>query len=85
MSRRPNGTDNTTLLAYFVVVCLGGLSPVLVRITLRELPPLWGGFLRFGFGLGEVQRALVAASRDEEHDGDQRDGGAHGQELDRSK
>ena len=48
MSRRPNGTDNTTLLAYFVVVCLGGLSPVLVRITLRELPPLWGGFLRFG-------------------------------------
>jgi drug/metabolite transporter (DMT)-like permease len=48
VSRRPSGTDNTTLLAYFVVVCLGGLSPVLVRITLRELPPLWGGFLRFG-------------------------------------
>jgi drug/metabolite transporter (DMT)-like permease len=40
--------ERTTVVAFLFAVGLGGLSPVLVRITLRELPPMWGGALRFG-------------------------------------
>ena len=39
--------ERTTLLAFLVTVGLGGVSPVLVRVTLHELPPMWGGAIRF--------------------------------------
>jgi drug/metabolite transporter (DMT)-like permease len=39
--------ERTTLLAFLLAVGLGGLSPVFVRATLRELPPMWGGTVRF--------------------------------------
>jgi drug/metabolite transporter (DMT)-like permease len=46
--QRPDGNaDRTTLLLFLVVVGFGGLSPVLVRVMLRELPPMWAGFMRF--------------------------------------
>jgi drug/metabolite transporter (DMT)-like permease len=48
VSQKPaGGTDRTTLLLFLVVTGFGGLSPVLVRVTLRELSPMWGGFMRF--------------------------------------
>ncbi len=36
-----------TLLAFLLAVGLGGLSTVFVRVTLTELPPMWGGAIRF--------------------------------------
>jgi drug/metabolite transporter (DMT)-like permease len=47
VTQRLSSADRTTLLLFLVVVVLGGLSPVLVRVTLRELSPMWGGFMRF--------------------------------------
>src|SRR4051812_36891613 len=39
--------DSATLLAFLLAVVLGGIGPVMTRITLRELPPMWGGAVRF--------------------------------------
>jgi drug/metabolite transporter (DMT)-like permease len=40
--------DRLTLAAFLVATLLGGIGPVMTRITLREMPPMWGGALRFG-------------------------------------
>ena len=39
--------DSATLVAFVLAVVLGGIGPVMTRITLRELPPMWGGAFRF--------------------------------------
>ena len=39
--------DSATLIAFGLAVVLGGIGPVMTRITLRELPPMWGGAFRF--------------------------------------
>jgi len=40
-------SQRITLAAFLLAVVLGGLSTVFVRETLRELPPMWGGTVRF--------------------------------------
>jgi drug/metabolite transporter (DMT)-like permease len=39
--------DRITLIAFLLAVGFGGLGTVFVRVTLREIPPMWGGALRF--------------------------------------
>src|SRR5436305_9772652 len=39
--------NSATLVAFLLAVVLGGIGPVMTRITLRELPPMWGGAFRF--------------------------------------
>jgi drug/metabolite transporter (DMT)-like permease len=39
--------ETATLVAFLLAVVLGGIGPVMTRITLRELPPMWGGAFRF--------------------------------------
>lgn len=43
-----NKLDWPTLLAFFVVVVLGGSNAVAVRFSNLDLPPFWGASLRFG-------------------------------------
>src|SRR3990172_11508136 len=40
--------DKLTLLAFFLLVILGGSNAVAVRFSNLELPPFWGATLRFG-------------------------------------
>jgi drug/metabolite transporter (DMT)-like permease len=39
--------DRTTLAIFLLVTALGGIGPVFVRITFRELDPMWAGASRF--------------------------------------
>lgn len=39
--------ERVTLAAFLLAVCLGGIGPVFIRVMLREVPPMWGGFIRF--------------------------------------
>jgi drug/metabolite transporter (DMT)-like permease len=43
----PGLADRTTLGLFLLVIVLGGISPVFVRITFRELDPMWAGASRF--------------------------------------
>jgi drug/metabolite transporter (DMT)-like permease len=39
--------DHLTTGIFFTAIVFGGLNAVMVRFTLLELPPFWGGFIRF--------------------------------------
>jgi drug/metabolite transporter (DMT)-like permease len=51
--------DRVTLVAFLVAVCFGGIGPVFIRMLLREVPPMWGGFVRFS-GAAVLIAVLVA-------------------------
>jgi drug/metabolite transporter (DMT)-like permease len=40
-------SQRRTLVSFFVAVLFGGGNGVAIRVSNRELPPLWGAFLRF--------------------------------------
>jgi drug/metabolite transporter (DMT)-like permease len=40
-------TDRLTTGVFFTAILFGGLNAIMVRFTLLELPPFWGGLLRF--------------------------------------
>ncbi|UCC89359.1 MAG: EamA family transporter [Anaerolineales bacterium] len=42
-----SGPDSLTLIAFAVLVCLGGSNAVAVRFSNLELPPFWGAAIRF--------------------------------------
>jgi drug/metabolite transporter (DMT)-like permease len=41
------GVDNTTLVAFAVLILIGGSNAVAVRFSNQELPPFWGAAARF--------------------------------------
>jgi drug/metabolite transporter (DMT)-like permease len=41
-------TDGLTLLAFVLMLLLGGSNAVAVRFSNLELPPFWGATIRFG-------------------------------------
>ncbi|MGW8251328.1 MAG: DMT family transporter [Anaerolineales bacterium] len=45
---KTSGIDRLTLLAFAVVLLLGGSNAVAVRFSNLELPPFWGAAIRFG-------------------------------------
>jgi drug/metabolite transporter (DMT)-like permease len=51
-----------TLVAFFVVVILGGSNAVAVRFSNFELPPFWGAAIRFG-SAGVIFWAIVLLRR----------------------
>ena len=53
--RRP---DPLVLSAFLATVVIGGMNSIAVRISLRELPPIWGAVFRFG--IATVVVAVVA-------------------------
>jgi drug/metabolite transporter (DMT)-like permease len=53
--------DAAVLVAFLLAVILGGIGPVMTRITLRELPPMWGGAFRFT--LAAVLLAAIVLAR----------------------
>lgn len=54
--------DRTTLLAFTLIVLIGGSNFVLVRFSNRELEPFWGAAVRFGTA-SLIAFAIVAARR----------------------
>jgi drug/metabolite transporter (DMT)-like permease len=54
--------DRWTLVAFFVVVILGGSNAVAVRFSNFELPPFWGAAIRFG-SAGVIFWAIVLLRR----------------------
>ncbi|HSG45869.1 MAG TPA: EamA family transporter [Anaerolineales bacterium] len=42
--------DRTTILAFAIFVIVSGGASVAIRFTYAELPPFWGGVMRFAFG-----------------------------------
>jgi drug/metabolite transporter (DMT)-like permease len=52
--------EPTTLVVFAIVVILGGLSPVAVRYSNRELAPLWGGSLRLAAGAAILFAVVIA-------------------------
>jgi drug/metabolite transporter (DMT)-like permease len=61
--------DRITLLAFALVVVVGGSNAVAVRLSNLELPPFWGAGLRFGaaalifWGIVAARRLPVPARR----------------------
>ena len=55
-------SEQTTLLLFLFLVGLGGIGPVLVRVTLREMSPMWAGFVRFTVGAA-ILAAFVLVRR----------------------
>src|SRR5439155_1099067 len=53
--------DSAPLVAFGVAVVLGGIGPVMTRITLHELPPMWGGAFRFT--LAAILLAVIVLAR----------------------
>jgi drug/metabolite transporter (DMT)-like permease len=51
--------DGATLVAFLLAVVLGGIGPVMTRITLQELPPMWGGAFRFTLAAGLLLTIVV--------------------------
>ena len=47
MSESSQPIDSISLVAFFLVVLLGGSNSVAIRFSNRELAPFWGAFLRF--------------------------------------
>jgi drug/metabolite transporter (DMT)-like permease len=39
--------DRLTTAVFFTAILFGGLNAIMVRYTLLELPPFWGGLIRF--------------------------------------
>ncbi|MDX1378786.1 MAG: EamA family transporter [Anaerolineales bacterium] len=46
----PSLPDRTTLIAFIVFIIVSGGASVAIRFTYAELPPFWGGVMRFVFG-----------------------------------
>ena len=63
------GSDRTTVLAFGMLVLIGGSNFVLVRFSNRELDPFWGAALRWGaaslisFGIVAVRRTRLPRGR----------------------
>jgi drug/metabolite transporter (DMT)-like permease len=63
------GSDRTTVLAFGMLVLIGGANFVLVRFSNRELDPFWGATLRWGaaslisFGVVAVRRTRLPRGR----------------------
>jgi drug/metabolite transporter (DMT)-like permease len=55
-------SDHLTTGIFFTAIVFGGLNAVMVRFTLVELPPFWGGFVRF-LPASLILFLLVAALR----------------------
>ena len=56
------GPDRSTLLAFVVVVVLGGLNAIAVKRSVVELAPFWSAALRF-LAAGLILLALVVVAR----------------------
>lgn len=56
------GTDRTTVVAFCLLVLIGGSNFVLVRFSNRELDPFWGAALRWG-AASLLSFAVVAIRR----------------------
>jgi hypothetical protein len=54
--------DRLTTGVFFTAVVFGGLNAIMVRFTLAELPPFWGGLIRF-LPASLILFLLVAALR----------------------
>ena len=54
--------DNTTLMAFLVLVLVGGSNAVAVRLTISELPPFWGAASR-SLGAAAIFGAIVLIRR----------------------
>lgn len=46
----PSLPDRTTLIAFAIFTVVSGGASVAIRFTYAELPPFWGGVMRFVFG-----------------------------------
>jgi drug/metabolite transporter (DMT)-like permease len=55
-------TDRLTTGVFFTAIVFGGLNAIMVRFTLVELPPFWGGLIRF-LPASLILFVLVAALR----------------------
>jgi drug/metabolite transporter (DMT)-like permease len=53
--------ETATLVAFLLAVVLGGIGPVMTRITLSEMPPMWGGAFRFS--LAAILLAVIVVAR----------------------
>src|SRR5919106_1134236 len=54
--------DRLTVLAFAIVVLLGGLNGIAAKQTLREVEPFWSGVIRFALA-GLIMLAIVMATR----------------------
>jgi drug/metabolite transporter (DMT)-like permease len=54
--------DRLTVLAFAIVVLLGGLNGIAAKQILRELEPFWSGVIRFAIA-GLIMLAIVVATR----------------------
>jgi drug/metabolite transporter (DMT)-like permease len=54
--------DRLTVLAFAVVILLGGLNGIAAKQILRELEPFWSGVIRFAIA-GIIMLAIVVATR----------------------
>jgi drug/metabolite transporter (DMT)-like permease len=54
--------DRLTTAVFFTAILFGGLNAIMVRYTLLELPPFWGGLIRF-LPASLILFLLVAALR----------------------
>ncbi len=59
MTKRP---DNLTMAVFACVILIGGGNAVGIRLSNRELAPLWGGSLRFVLA-SAIFFVLIAALR----------------------
>lgn len=58
----PAHPDRVTLAAFIAMVVFAGANAVGVRVTVAELPPLWGATIRFGLA-GLILVVVVLATR----------------------
>ena len=56
------GPDRATLLAFAIVVLVGGSNAIAVRFMVHDMPALWSAAIRFG-AAGLILLAITAASR----------------------
>ncbi|HVL54467.1 MAG TPA: EamA family transporter [Vitreimonas sp.] len=60
MAARP---DRLTLAAFVAMVLLAGANAVGVRLTVAEMPPLWGATIRFALAGGLLAVVMIATRR----------------------
>lgn len=61
-SPQTDQTDRSTLIAFLLVILLGGSNSVAIRFSNQELAPFWGAFLRFS-GATVIYWIILLAKR----------------------